>query len=314
MTSSIGTAARPEARSLPVKDDDLPLLYEDEEEGEMGEANIHVLSEEICRNGLKAHLGPQSRYRVFSNMNLYYHPRDPNAYVSPDTMLVEPFREMGEDVKSYRIGDDGPAPKLTIEVLSARTAQQRDLEEKVSLYAQLKIPEYILVDVSGIYLPQRLLLKRLQPDGTWKDEQDPDGGVTSQLGFRLIIASDGQLRVLNAGTGERYARPDEAEEEARARRQAEEQRRAEAEARRQAEEQRRAEAEARRRAEEQRRAEAEARRQAEEQRRAEAEARRQAEEQRRAEAEARRRAEERIRALEAELERLRGPAPDSEKQ
>jgi Uma2 family endonuclease len=243
MTNSVSTAARHAERVLPIKDEDLPLLYEDEEEGDMGEANIHVLTEEICRNGLKAHLGNQSRYCVFSNMNLYYHPRDPNAYVSPDTMLVEPFRDLGEDVRSYRVGEDGPAPKLTVEVLSARTAQQRDLGEKVAVYAKLKVPEYILVDVTGVYLPQRLLLKRLQPDGTWKDEQDPDGGVTSQLGFRLIIESDGHLRVLNAATGERYVRPNEAEDEARARRQA----------------------------------------------------------------------EERIRALEAELERLRGTAPESDK-
>jgi Uma2 family endonuclease len=243
MTSSVRTTTQQEERPLPIQDDDLPLLYEDEEEGEMGEVNIHVLTEEICRNGLKGHLGNQGGYRVFSNMNLYYHPRDSKAYVSPDTMVVEPFRDLGEDVRSYRIGQEGPEPKLTVEVLSERTAQQRDLDEKVTLYAKLRVPEYILIDVTGVYLPERLLLKRLQPDGTWKDEQDPDGGVTSQLGFRLIIDSDGQLRVLNAVTGERYARPNEAQGEVRAHR-------AEAEARRQAEERSRAEAEARRQAEE----------------------------------------------------------------
>jgi Uma2 family endonuclease len=222
MASPAATTGKQEERRLPMSADDMPLLYEDEEEGDMGEANIHVLTEEIARNGLKAHQGRQRRFRVFSNMNLYYHPTDPTAYVSPDTMLVEPFRELGEDVSSYRIGVDGPAPKLTLEVLSERTAQQRDLDKKVVLYAQLRVQEYILVDVTGIYLPQRLLLKRLQPDGTWKDEQDPDGGITSQLGFRLIIDNDGQLRMRDAATGEPYARPDEAQAEANARRQAEE--------------------------------------------------------------------------------------------
>jgi colicin import membrane protein len=259
MASAAGTTIKQEEQPLPISD--LPLLYEDEEEGEMGEANIHVLTEEIFRNGLKAHLGPQRRYRVFSNMNLYYHPKDPKAYVSPDTMLVEPLRELGEDVRSYRIGGDGPAPQLTLEVLSARTAQQRDLDEKMIVYAKLGVQEYILVDVTGEYLPRRLLLKRLQPDGTWKDEQDPDGGVTSQLGFRLIIDTDGHLRMLNAATGERYARPDEAETEAEARRQAEERMQAQAEARRQAEARMQAGAEARRQAEERIRAlEAELRR------------------------------------------------------
>jgi Uma2 family endonuclease len=211
---------------LPASAEDWPLLYEDEEEGELGEANIHVLTEEIFRNGLKAHLAGQPRYRVFSNMNLYYHPTDLKPYVSPDNMLVEPFRELGEDVSSYRVGVDGPAPLLTLEVLSARTAQQRDLTDKLIVYAKLGVKEYILVDVTGAYLRQRLLLKRLQPDGTWKDEQDPDGGVSSRLGFRLIIDTDGRLRMLDARTGKRYARPDEANMKAEALRQAEEQIRA----------------------------------------------------------------------------------------
>jgi hypothetical protein len=178
-------------------------------------------------------------------MNLYYLAEDAGGrlpYVSPDTMVVKPFRPLPETVRSYQIDKDGPAPLLTMEILSERSAQQRDREEKVVLYALLGVAEYILVDVTGQFLPQRLLLKRLQPDQTWRDEQDPDGGVTSQLGFRLLIEADGQLRVMHALTGERYVRPFEAQEESRARqaeaaaREAEAAaREVEAEARRQAE-------------------------------------------------------------------------------
>ena len=104
---------------------------------------------------------------------------------------------------------------LTVEILSERSHQQRDLDEKMTLYAKLGVAEYILVYVTGQFLPQRLLLKRLQPDRPWKDEQDPDGGGTSQLGFRLIIDTDGQLRVLDAITKRRYVRPLEAEQRIR---------------------------------------------------------------------------------------------------
>ncbi len=129
-------------------------------------------------------------------------------------MVVTPFVPLGENVSSYRIGKEGPAPEVTVEVLSERSAQQRDLAEKTKVYAQLGVAEYIVVDVTGVFLPQRLLLKRLQADRTWKDEQDPDGGVTSRLGFRLIIDADGWLRVIDTATGKRYARPDEAESQA----------------------------------------------------------------------------------------------------
>ena len=89
------------------------------------------------------------------------------------------------------------------------------LDEKVILYAKLEIAEYIMVDLSGEYLPEKLLLKRLQPDGTWKDERDGDGGVTSLLGFRLIIDLDGMLSVVDTETRRRYVRPREAQERLR---------------------------------------------------------------------------------------------------
>jgi hypothetical protein len=79
-----------------------------------------------------------------------------------------------------------------------------------------------LIDVTGRFLPERLLLKRLRRNRTWNDEQDADGGITSKLGFRLIIDTDDRLRVVNARTEEPYARPDEAQAEAEARREAEE--------------------------------------------------------------------------------------------
>lgn len=132
-------------------------------------------------------------------------------------MIVSPFEPLPENQVSYTIGRDGPPPLATIETLSLRTAQQRDLDEKITICARLGVAEYILVDPSSQYLPQRLLLKRLQPDGTYRDEQDADGGITSNLGFRIVIESDGKVRVIHAATGWRYPRPDEAMAEARRR-------------------------------------------------------------------------------------------------
>jgi Uma2 family endonuclease len=234
MTNRVNTSFDQGKISQLLVSDPLPILYEDDKEADLGESTIHVITDEILHVCLKAHLARRPEYRVFSNMNLYYQDPDsqevsPLPYVSPDTMIVKPTRALGDLVRSYQIGRDGPPPLLTAEILSERSYEQHDLDEKVTLYAKLGVAEYILVDVTGLFLPQRLLLKRLQPDGTWKDEQDADGGVTSPLGFRLVIDHDGQLAVYDAVTGKRYARPDEAEAEA-------EGRRAEADARRQAEE------------------------------------------------------------------------------
>ncbi len=229
--------------SLP---DDVPILYEDEEEEEMGESNLHVVTDEILHVCLKEFLvRNHPRYQAFSNMNLYYrkeplHPRTKSApYVSPDLMVVIPYQPLAEEIRSYTIDREGPPPVLCAEILSERSAQQRDLEEKVRLYALFGVAEYILVDVTGRFLTQRLLLKRLQPDGTYHDEHDPDGGVTSRFGFRLVLETDGHLRLVDAATGRPYVRPTEAEAEAEARRQADEGRRQAEKARRQADEGRR---------------------------------------------------------------------------
>ena len=190
---------------------DVPILYEDDGQEEMGDSDVHTRTGDILFYGLQAHLVARAEYRVFWNLELNYHKNASRAYISPDIMIVTPRRPLPDNLGSYRIGPDGPAPVLVMEVLSERTFQQGDLKDKPLIYAKLRIPEYVLVDVTGRYLSSRLRLKRLRRSGSWADEQDRDGGVTSRLGFRLVIEPDGQVRVIDMTTGKPYARPAEAQ-------------------------------------------------------------------------------------------------------
>jgi hypothetical protein len=195
---------------LPIITEGIPLIYEDDEEGDIGEASIHTDTLDLAFYGVGPHLAGEEHLRVFSNLNLYYSEIDRKAYVSPDFMVAQ-HKETGAGFTSYRIGVDGPTPLVVGEVLSERTAQQGDFREKPHIYALLGVREYLLLDLTGEFLAQRLLLKRLRMNRTWKDEQDADGGITSKLGFRMVIDTDGRLRVLNTMTGERFVRPDEAQ-------------------------------------------------------------------------------------------------------
>jgi len=210
--------------------DGIPLLYEDENEGDMGEVSWHTDAMHILHICLASHLAARPELRVFANLNLYYrkkplHPRTGSRpYVSPDIMVVAPSWPLGphEEVTSYTIGADGSAPLLTMEILSRRSAQQRDKTAKSKLYARLGVQEYFLVDTTGRFLRERLQVRRLRPNGTWARERDADGGVTSRLlGFRVVIDLDNRLRVLDAATGLKYSRPDEIANELRARQAAE---------------------------------------------------------------------------------------------
>lgn len=203
-------------RSIPKLTDgrEMPIYFEDEGL-EMGESNIHVLTDEILHVCVATLLAHAPDLQVFSNLNLYYtDPRFPDLfpppYVSPDLMVVRPAALLPEAVASYHVGRDGPAPILTAEILSERSWQERDLGGKLDVYAMLGVSEYLVIDVTGRFLSRRLLRMRLATDGTWTEQQDPDGGITSDLGFRLVVEPDGHLRVIEASTGRRLARPSEA--------------------------------------------------------------------------------------------------------
>jgi Uma2 family endonuclease len=210
-------------------DDDIPILYEDEEE-DMGESNPHAWANLILFGCLLPLLGKRRPdYQAFANLNCYYEGRrskktgrKPNF--ASDLMIARPFVKLPLDTPSYTIGEDGPAPTTAFEVLSKRTAEDRDLKKKLELYRKLKIQEYILVDLMGVYLKQKIQLKVLQPSGRWKNVKDSDGGLTSQLGFRLIIDETDPygLFVVDAMTGIRCVRPHEAADESEARHLAEE--------------------------------------------------------------------------------------------
>jgi Uma2 family endonuclease len=206
-----GNGVSVDLERLPIIAVDVPVMYEDEGQDEMGDSEPHTIAVQILSMGVASHLQSRPELRMFSNLNLLYHPVDRAAYVSPDLMVVRPLRALPERVTSYRISALRPAPVLTIEILSPRSAQQQDLTNKPNIYSFLGIPECILVDVTGEFLEERLLLRRLQADGGWLDEKDADEGVTSRLGFRVLLDEDGYPRVIDAATNTRYLRPGEAQ-------------------------------------------------------------------------------------------------------
>ncbi len=193
----------------PVAPDGLPTLFEDEGQEEFGETSQHTDATKVLFYGVQAHLAGRPEFEVFCNLDLYYRPEPDESYVSPDVMVARPPQPLPRDLRSYRLGEHGPAPVLAAEVLSWRSFQQQDLSNKVVLYHRLDVAEYLLIDVTGELLPERLLLKQRTKRG-WRDTRDADGGITSEFGFRVLIAPDERLLVTDSASGRPYARPDEA--------------------------------------------------------------------------------------------------------
>ena len=144
--SAARTAKNGIKTALDVESDNtsnLPELFEDEGQEEMGETRPHNTTQMILFVGIEAHLAPQQEYTVLGDMNLYYHPQNRFAYVSPDVMVVKTAQPLTDGLRTYRIGEQGPAPVLIAEVLSRRTAQQGDLTIKPKLYADLGVADLL---------------------------------------------------------------------------------------------------------------------------------------------------------------------------
>lgn len=126
-----------------------------------------------------------------------------SASLSPD-ILVHPTLSNGSR-DSIIVAADGP-PALVIEIASPSTAVARDLNEatpsaKPAAYAALGIPEYLVFDPTGEFLPQHLWARKLGPHGYVPWEPEADGRWHSALGISFlpqgfllrIYDQDGQL-------------------------------------------------------------------------------------------------------------------------
>ena len=91
---------------------------------------------------------------VSGDILMYYLLGDPRKVVSPDVLVT--FGIGQKRRQTYRVWSEGKPPDFVME-FSSKTTYQRDLGEKLRLYASLGIPEYFLCDIEGLYLPVPLM-------------------------------------------------------------------------------------------------------------------------------------------------------------
>ena len=212
---------------------------------------------------------------VSGDILMYYAQGDPRKVVAPDVLVTFGIAQKAR--QTYRVWQEGKPPDFVMELASEST-YQKDLDEKMEIYAGLGITDYFLCDIEGLYLPAPLMGFTLVDRRYQAIPQTREGGIASAvLGLELHLRL-GDLQFYDPSTREWLLTPDEAAEV-------------------------RAEA-----AESLARQEATARAEAESLARQEATARAEAESLARQEATARAEAESETARLRAEIERLRGNA------
>ena len=135
---------------------------------------------------LEAHYAKNPDVYVSGDIFLYYREGDPRKSISPDVLVS--FGINKKPRYSYKTWEEGKAPDFVME-FSSKGTYEKDLGEKMDIYASLEIPDYFLFDAEGLFLPTPLMGFTLEAGAYVAiPPDDDDGGIRSSvlgLDFRM---------------------------------------------------------------------------------------------------------------------------------
>lgn len=139
---------------------------------------------------------------------------------SPDISVIRGVREKDADRESFDVIAEEVRPCLVIEVVSPLSSRIRktDLEDKVTLYRRVGIPEYLIVDCQRRDRRFRLIGYRLGSSGYKPIEPDEEGRLLSETtGLWFQVSPDGdRVRIFEHPSGEPLLTKEEVRKVARA--------------------------------------------------------------------------------------------------
>ena len=122
---------------------------------------------------------------VSGDLLMYYVQGDPRKVVAPDVLVSFGIGQKAR--RTYLVWQEGKSPDFVMELASEST-YQKDLGEKMQIYADLGITDYFLCDIEGLYLPTPLMGWTLVDSRYQPVPQTADGGVHSAvLGLTLYL-------------------------------------------------------------------------------------------------------------------------------
>ena len=235
------------------------VCYPESDGQPVAETDVHRQLMFALIGMLQAFFRDDPHVYISGNLFLYYQEGDPRQVVAPDVFVVPGVRN--HQRRSYKLWEEGVVPAVVFE-LTSRSTRREDLRSKYALYEQLGVSEYFLFDPLGEHLRPACRGYRLHQGRYRSLSPAADGSLWSAV-LRLALHARGEQLRLYDPAGQRWLPTPQ--EEAMARRAAEERASVEAAARQAAEERVGVEAAARQAAEERATVEADARRVAESQ-------------------------------------------------
>ena len=144
---------------------------------------------------------------VSGDILTYYIEGNPRKVFAPDVLVS--YGIGNKKRHTYKVWEEGKVPDFVME-FSSKTTYQKDLTDKMALYAELGIPNYILYDAEDLYLPSPLMGFRLV-DGMYVPiPPGVDGSIYSDVLGLAFVIQDRHLRVYDPTAGEWLQTPEEA--------------------------------------------------------------------------------------------------------
>ena len=186
---------------------DTPDLYPDTDGEPMAASDLHLEILIWLLQVLKAHYADTHDTYVSGDILTYYTEGNPRDVVAPDVLVSFGIGQKNRHI--YKVWEEGKTPDFVME-FSSKTTYQKDLTEKMDLYATLDIPNYLLYDAEALYLPSPLMGFQLVKGVYVPIQPSDDGHIHSDvLGLDFVIHKR-RLRVYEPVRGEWLQTPAEA--------------------------------------------------------------------------------------------------------
>ncbi len=154
------------------------IFYPDADGKPMAVSDLHRRILTRTLQALDAHFEQQPEVYVSGDILMYYVEGDPRKSISPDVLVA--FGLGKKDRQTYLVWVEGKSPDFAME-FSSKTTYDKDLTDKMELYALLGIQDYFLYDAEGLYLPSPLMGFTLVDAVYVPLSDDRDGGLHSTV-------------------------------------------------------------------------------------------------------------------------------------
>lgn len=183
------------------------ILYPEDDGKPMAASDLHRNQLIRTLHVIEAYYASDPTVYVSGDLFIYYEEGVPTQSISPDVMVS--FGVGMKQRRTYKVWEEGKTPEFVME-FSSKNTFEKDLTEKIEIYASLSIQNYFLYDAEDLYLPSQLMGYELV-DGNYVDLPQSNNGIhATSIGLNFQVLDEG-LGVYNPSTSEWLQTPVERE-------------------------------------------------------------------------------------------------------